>query len=245
MLYEMATIFGYRRPASLAQALELLDHLDAVAIGGGTKVNARPPGIPIEVVDLQALHLDGIDVVDGKGLVIGAMATLQRVVESDEVPSAVREAARREQPSALRSQATIGGCVATGDSESELLATLLVHDAVVQMARHAGNEEVPLAALLAELPLPSGTIVTAVSLDPRGVTAVARAARTRADRAIVATVARVIDGRKRLALTGVAATPILVDGTERIHPPTDFRGSSAYRRSLAATLSARAVAAIT
>jgi len=243
MLSEMATISAYRRPVSLAQVWEILDHLDAVAMAGGTKVNATPAGSPIEVVDLQALHLDAIESIDGR-LVIGATATLQQVAESGAVPSVVREAARREQPSTVRSQATIGGCVATGDFESELLATLLVHDATVRTARRAGVEEMPLEVLLADLPVPSGAIITAVSLDPRGVSAVARTGRTGADRAIVAAVARVVDGEQRLALTGVAATPILMHGPDGIHPPPDFRGSSVYRRSLAATLSGRVLAAI-
>jgi carbon-monoxide dehydrogenase medium subunit/putative selenate reductase FAD-binding subunit len=52
------------------------------------------------------------------------------------------------------------------------------------------------------------------------------------------------DGTRRLALAGVAATPVLVDGADRLDPPADFRGSSEYRRALAAILMARALEAI-
>ena len=46
----------------------------------------------------------------------------------------------------------------------------------------------------------------------------------------------------RLALTGVAPRPVLVDADEPtagLDPPADFRGSSEYRLELAVTLSAR------
>lgn len=241
----MAKVTAYSRPASLEEALALLERPGAVAIGGGTKVNAGPTDEPVAVVDLQALGLDGIARLDAGGLRIGATATLQRLADSAELPVVVREAARREQPSTLRAQATLGGAVATADPESELLATLLVHDAVVSVTGAAGSEELTLQALLAELPLPPGRIVSAVTIDATGSSVVARAGRTRADRAIVAAAARIApDGGQRLALSGVAATPTLVESAAELDPPGDFRGSGEYRRALAEILVARALEAL-
>ena len=232
----------YRRPASLEEALGLLDRPGAVVIGGGTKLQARPAAEPVEVVDLQAAGLDGFERRDDGMLRIGATATLQELVENEDAPSPVREAARREAPPTLRAQATLGGAIVTADGESELLATLLVHDAVVSVAGARGTEELPLEALLAAMPFPRGGIVTAVVIDTTGTSVVARTGRTRADRAIVAAAARVgADGRQRLALSGVAATPILVEETDGLDPPGDFRGSSEYRRALAEVLAARAL----
>lgn len=240
----MATVTAYWRPMSIAQAFELLDRPGAVVLGGGTKLNAAPTGGPVEVLDLQALHLDGVGPAAGGSLAIGAMATLQQIVDSEHVPVVVREAAQREQPSTLRAQATLGGCIATGDPESELLGALLVHEAVVRTDGRAGVEELPLEAVLADLPIRAGRIVTAVTIRTSGTAAAARTARTRADKAIVAAFAREADGHRRLALTGVAPTPVLVDGTGELEPAGDHRGSSEYRRALAATLLARAVEAI-
>jgi hypothetical protein len=49
---------------------------------------------------------------------------------------------------------------------------------------------------------------------------------------------------QRVALSGVAKTPILVDAADVVEPPGDFRGSSEYRRALAEILVARALEAL-
>ena len=241
----MAQVSGYRRPASLEEALVLLERPGTVVLGGGTKVNAEPTAEPIAVVDLQALGLHDIDRVDGDTLRIGATVTLQQLVDCGDMPAVVREAAQREEPSTLRAQATIGGSIVAADPESELLATLLVHDAVVSLVGAAGREELTLEALLAELPFPAGRIVTGVVIDATGRSFVARAGRTRADRAIVAAAVRIRpDGEQRIALSGVAQTPIVIGAADELEPPGDFRGSSEYRRALAEVLVARALEAL-
>jgi CO/xanthine dehydrogenase FAD-binding subunit len=54
-------------------------------------------------------------------------------------------------------------------------------------------------------------------------------------------VARSTDSGALLALCGVGPTPQLVDpgDIDRLEPPSDFRGSSEYRRHLAQVLAAR------
>ena len=240
----MATVTGYWRPLSMEHAFELLRRPGALVLGGGTKLNADPSDAAIEVVDLQALRLDGIVPGERDAVTIGSMATLQQVADSDHIPAVVRDAALREQPSTLRMKATVGGCIATGDPESELLAVLLVHEAVVQVGSGTGVEEVRLAALLAGLPLPAGAVLLAVKIETSGVAAVSRTGRTRADKAIVAAAARRAGSERRLALTGVAARPILVERVDDLEPIGDFRGSGEYRRALAAIHAARAAEAI-
>lgn len=239
----MVTVTAYWRPRSVTKAFELLEHPSAVVLGGGTELYSGSDAHEVEVVDLQALHLDGIDPTDD-AVRIGAMVTLQQLIDSDDVPDIVGEAARREQPSTLRAQATIGGCIARGHAESELLAALLVHEAVVRIGGAGGTEEVPLEAVLARLPIGAGRIVLAVTIRTGGVAAAARTARTSADRAIVSAYARATHDGPRFALSGVASTPVLVADADAVDPMGDFRGSREYRRALAATLLARVVEAI-
>jgi CO/xanthine dehydrogenase FAD-binding subunit len=242
----MANISAYLRPATLDDALACLGRPGAVVVGGGTMVNTARTVEPVLIVDLQDLHLDAIERDGERGLLIGATATFQRVADDVSVPAAIREAARREEPSTLRTLATVGGLVATADPSSELLATLLVYAGEVRLAGHDGVHVVELAALLEDSHQLAARVITAVRVGTEGVTATARTARTRADRAIVAAIARrTTDGKRRLALTGVARTPLLVaptrDAAKDLDPPGDYRGSAEYRRALASVLAQRAL----
>ncbi|MGD0945026.1 MAG: FAD binding domain-containing protein [Acidimicrobiales bacterium] len=238
----MKRISAYFRPGSIGEALALLERPGAVLIGGGTKLNTVRSSVPMEVVDLQLIDLDRIERLDPDTLRIGATATLQELVDSEDVPPIVREAARRELPSTLRAQSTVGGTIVSADSESELLAALLVHDAVVLVERPQRTEQLGLEILLSRLPLAPPAIVTALTIDTSGVGALARTARTAADKAIVAAAVRMgADGRRRLALSGVASTPILVGEADELDPQGDFRGSGEYRRALAGILVSRAI----
>lgn len=235
----MVTATAYWRPSTMAEAFELLEHPHAVVLAGGTRLGGDPSARPVEMVDLQALPLDDIEP-DGAGaLRVGAMTTLQELADHEGVPAVVREAARRERPSTLRAQGTVGGCVATGSAESELVAALLVHEAVVHVDTGRGSETLPLETVLAALPLDAGRVVTAVSLRTTGTAAAARTSRTPADTAIVAAVARVADGVRRIAVTGVGPRPVLLQPGDELQPLGDFRGSSEYRRALVDVLVAR------
>ena len=178
----MKRISAYFRPESIGEAFALLDGPGAVLIGGGTKLNGRLSSEPMSVVDLQLAGLGGIERFDTGTLRIGATTTLQQLVDCEEVPAIVREAARRELPSTLRAQSTLGGTIVSADRESELLVALLVHDAEVFVARPEGTEKMGLEVLLAHLPLASHEIVTAVAIDTGGSASVARTARTSADK---------------------------------------------------------------
>lgn len=235
----MPSVLAIHRPTSLDEASTLLAGTQRRALAGGTVVVpdarvARDDGV--ELVDLQDLGLDSITV-EGDRLVLGAMVRLGDLVADERVPQLLRDLARRELPSALRNQATVGGTVALGEGESVLLAGLLVHDA--QVALH-GQDPIPLAQSLAECV--GQRLVTSVSIAVDGAGGVAATGRTPADVPIVAAVGRRSGDGVRIALTGVAPSPVEVDPADPasgLEPVGDFRGSTEYRRHLATVLSAR------
>lgn len=251
----------YHRPTTVPDAIALLAEPGRVAWAGGTTIVHDTTGEPAEVVDLQALGLAGIERDAAGSLRAGATTTLQALADDPATPAAVREAARAELPSTLRTLATVGGTVAAADAHSVLLATLLAFDAEVAFAD--GRAE-PLAAVLDRVPAPDlldpdltapdllgpdltvpdlivPDLIIAVEFATDGRYATASTGRTPADVPIVAAVGRAADDGVRLALSGVAPVPVLVapDDVDSLEPPSDFRGSSAYRRRLATVLTAR------
>ena len=139
----------YHRPRTLDEALALAAGADAVILGGGTTVNARPGRPPSVVVDLQALDLGGIET-DGGSVRLGATTRLQEVVDSKLVPEVLRDLARLEAPSTIRNAATVGGTIGTADPESPLLTGLLAFGARVSIARTGSTTDHPLEEVFAD-----------------------------------------------------------------------------------------------
>lgn len=239
----MQAITSYHRPSSIDEAIALLDRGDVTTavVAGGTAINTVELPADTEIVDIQDIVGSAIELA-GDRVTFGAMARLADVVADVNTPPLLAELARREGPNTLRNAATVGGTVAEGDWESELLAGLLVHDARIAITGH--ETEIGLPDLFADWSLLDRAIITSVSVAIGGETASARTGRTPADTSIVAAAGRIVPDGLMLALTGVARTPILIDSTdlESLDPPTDFRGSSEYRRELARILTARVVA---
>lgn len=238
----MQSISKYHRPPALDEAIALLgrDSVNTVVIAGGTVVAAADLLPGTEVVDIQSAV--GADIErQGDRVVMGAMARLQDVLDNVATPPLLAELSRREGPNTLRHASTVGGAVAEANPESELLAGLLVHDAEVTITKAAGTTDVPLPSVLADPGVLRGGIITSVSVAIGGETASARTGRTPADTSIVSAIGRVVGDGLRVALTGVADTPVLIDpaGLVELDPPADFRGSSAYRKTIAWVLTKR------
>lgn len=242
----MPLVAAYYRPDSLQEALSLLAQSNRIPLAGGTVVNADREATGVEVVDLQALDLNHIEA-DGNRVRIGATTTLAAMADHAAIAAWLQIISRAEAPSTLRTLATVGGTIVGASNESLLLAALLVCDAVVEVTgpnSPATVEIRPLADVLSA-GMDAGALLTAVTVDVSGHGGQAITGRTPADVPIVGAVARIgSEGETTLALTGVAATPILIDPSDPgagLSPPADFRGSSEYRLHLARILSARAV----
>jgi len=240
----MPGVMAYHRPSTIDEASSLLNDPGKVVLAGGTSLVPRAlsdRSSETALVDLQALGLDMI-MADADRLGIGSMVRLGDLLAEHRIPALLRDLAQRELPSALRNQATIGGTVGDASHESLLLAGLLAFNTTVEI-HNIGTR--PLAD---ELLSPTrNRLITSITIHTVGAAAVASTGRTPADSPIVAAVANKTSDDLRLALTGVAAIPVLVDPanpTAGLNPPADFRGSSEYRLHLAEVLSARALAEV-
>src|SRR5688500_11245915 len=124
-------ITTYHRPKTLDEALTLLTRPDTVPLGGGTLLS-RPTADPVEVVDLQSLGLDTIKK-NGNNLEIGAMVTLQALLESEQTPEAMKTALKLEAPLNIRNSATVAGTLVACDGRSTFAVSLLALDAKVEI----------------------------------------------------------------------------------------------------------------
>ncbi|MEI8132823.1 MAG: FAD binding domain-containing protein [Leptolinea sp.] len=124
-------IIEYHRPNNLEQALALLKRAspETIPLAGGTIIS-RLTESPVAVVDLQSLELNGI-CFSQNICTIGSMTRLQDMVENPELPSGLRNAARREANINLRRTATVGGVLISSDGASPLLGCFLALNAKI------------------------------------------------------------------------------------------------------------------
>jgi CO/xanthine dehydrogenase FAD-binding subunit len=221
-------ITEYHRPDSLHAALALLARSQphTLPLGGGT-VLTQPQASrqasqlagqdSFAVVDLQALGLDMLES-SNQALQIGATVTLEALLAYPELPAALDHAIRHEATTNLRQTATAAGTLVASDGRSPFCLVMLALDTSVEFASLAGGEEtLSLGELLPQrntwLP---GRLITRLTIPLKIKLAYHFAARTPADRPLVAAAAAAWpSGRTRLALGGFGPAPTLVlDGPE-------------------------------
>jgi CO/xanthine dehydrogenase FAD-binding subunit len=125
----------YHRPQGLEACLELLSEPGSQLIAGGTFLNRRSQPKIRSLVDIQALGLDAIDLLDGDHVVIGANVRLEALMRSELTVghSALREAAASEQHVALRNS-TLGGRLGRSVSDARIATALNALDATLEIA---------------------------------------------------------------------------------------------------------------
>ena len=241
----------HHAPGTVADALSLLAALeDARVLAGGQSLvpllNFRLAR-PAHLVDVNRLdELAGVAERDG-GVAVGAtvrQADAERHPLLRErcplVPLALRHVAHH----VVRNRGTVCGSLAHADPAAELPAVLLALGGHV-VARSVRGERVIEAADLF-----LGAFETALAPDELIVEAwfPAHAA---ADAALVEETRRhgdfamagVARWRDRLALFGVAPTPVLWDRGRRLEPSADLEASAEFKRHLVEVLVERAMAA--
>ena len=219
--------FAYHRPASLDEALALVQRYGAdgrILAGGQSLVPALNMRLatPAALIDINRLPgLDGISL-EQEGLVIGALARHEAVEHS---PLIARHAPLISQAMphvghrAIRTRGTVGGSVALADPAAELPACLLALDATIRVAGRRTQREIYAVNFFRGIyttDLAQGEIVTAVVVPPIRLGWRSRfdeLARRHGDYALVGLAAHCrIEGEvikeARLAFCGAGPTPL-------------------------------------
>jgi len=219
--------FAYHRPASLQEALGLLERLgaDARILAGGQSLvpalNMRlaTPGALIDINRIPGL--DEIRV-GPEGLVLGALARLDAVERSPLLAThapLIAQALPHVAHLAIRTRSTVGGGIAHADPAAELPACLVALGGSVRAVGPRGPREISAVEFFRGIyttTLAADEIVTAVVV-PRPETGwrsrFEELARRQGDYALVALavharVDRGVIGEARLVLAGVGTTPV-------------------------------------
>jgi len=258
----------FHEPETVEDALRLRRELrgGACFLAGGTEVNNRKAReAPEHLVWLGRLGLGGITRREAR-VSIGAMATLQEILESEIVHPAIHQAALNHANRNIRNVATIGGHLGVCRSCADLIPVLLTLGARLRVATDAGEFERDLESwVLGER---DGIVLSVEVPDSQGDVRVAveNHSRTANDLSLVAAAVsfRIRAGRVRdaiVAVGGVARTVVRLRPVEaalqgralpardeiealvaaHVDPITDIRGSAPFKRQLAATLVERAL----
>jgi CO/xanthine dehydrogenase FAD-binding subunit len=241
--------FEYHAPTSVEGACALLGSLeDAKVLAGGQSLvpllNFRLAR-PAHLVDINRIHdLDRIYERDG-GIAVQALARQAGVEDSELVArrcplllAAVRLVAHR----VIRNRGTVCGSLAHADPASELPAVLLALGGQVVARSTRGERTIPAADLF------TSVMQTALAQDEllveawfpasAGKFAIAEESRRHGDFAL----AGAVRAGDRLALFGVAATPVLADPkhpTQGLQPSGDLEASPEFRLHLVKVLTER------
>ncbi len=136
-------------PNTLAEALAVMDHGEAVVMAGGTDLMAafhagRP--LPDKVLDISRLReLTGI-MLSPRRVTLGAAVSYTDLLNSTEVTAhwpALAEAARQVGAPAVQNMGTVGGNLVNASPGADLVPVLAALDGVVVLASTGGERRVP------------------------------------------------------------------------------------------------------
>ena len=223
-------IIEYHRPKNIKEALILLAREKPMSypLGGGTTLNCGGEG-DYAVIDLQSLGLGTISN-KGNSLQVGAMVTLQGLLDYRGLPGDFYNVIEHEATYNLRQMASIAGRLVTATGRSPLATIMLALNAEIEL--HELDKKPEQVRIGDWLPLREksrpGRLITMISIPSKVKMAYEYIARTPADLPIVcAAITQWEAGRTRLALGGWGSDPVLAfDGPNS--DGIDIAGQSAY-----------------
>jgi aerobic carbon-monoxide dehydrogenase medium subunit len=236
--------FELAEPASLAEALRLLDSAETRPLSGGTALMLMmKAGVlrPARLVSLRRLGLEKI-LVD-ETLRIGAMTTLRSLETNPQVRKGwpvIARALRTLSNVRVRNVATVGGALAHADPHMDLPPLLAALGARATLEGKGGKRIVPVEDLYAgylETTLKPGELITQVEVPALGKRRAAylKCTTRSADDWPAVGVAVVLGGEDRIFVSAATDRPTrLADAAaiEGLEIEGDQHGSAAYKKQL-------------
>jgi len=272
------TIEHYYQPDTVEEAVSLLARCgkDAMLLAGGTvlinQMRSRAVA-PRHVINISRVAgLDQIRVTEDGALSIGALATLAAVAKADPVrqgwpllPETILQIGLVQ----LRNMGTVAGNICRAAPSADSAVALLVLGASVVMSGTKGSRGIPMGEFLAgprRTMIADSEMVTEIRVPPLPAgagTAFLKLAMPKVNAAVLMVSNKGTCSDARIALGGVAPTPIMVPKAEAMlrgkspddklideagataaaetSPGTDVRSSADYRRQMSRVLVGRAV----
>ena len=227
--------FDYHRPATLDDALALLaENEDAKPLAGGQSLvpmlNFRLAR-PSLLVDLGAIdELVGVRV-ENDVLIVGAMTRQWDLERSDDCFPLLRDALGFVGHTATRCRGTVGGSLVHADPTAELPVCAVALGAELVTNRRTIPAEEFFVSVFTTALEPGELLVEVRFPAPSGRSAFEEHTHRHGDFAVVC----VAVAGDRVALGGVAPTPVLWDGGE-LEPVGDLFAPAGYKREVAAAL---------
>ena len=218
-------------PKTPQEAVDLRkEHADtAVYLAGGTddlRLGGAAGGK--DLIDITGFDFNTITEKDGK-ICIGALCTLQDVIESDLVPAFIKEAAAFCASFAKRNSATVGGNIGLRRSDSYMAAALTAADAVLKTVTPHGEEDKAIGEYLQSDCM---RLIEYIVIDKDRTGWVRRFGNTSSSHA--ALIAAVSGGRYALSASGSElAYGTAADLADHMSFVDDMTGSAAYKKYLA------------
>jgi putative selenate reductase FAD-binding subunit len=258
----------FHRPAAIREALALKKRYQgrAVFLAGGTYVNSSACALnPEHCISLAGLGLDRIEV-KGGAVSIGALCTLQRLIDDRKVPATLKAAVSQIVPRNVREAATLGGHVASNPPYSDLIPMLVALGAKVGLSRAGAARMIlvldyvkkPIAGLITKIVVPQSKAGRVAACRNARASANARSV---ASAAVSVTVVRSAVKNPIIALGGVAGHVVRLTAVEdaldgkplppmdelqalvsgAVRPAADLSGSAAFRKYQAGVVVAMAL----
>ncbi len=254
-----APAFAYAKPASLAEAFELLQNPNAKILAGGQSLipalNMRlsSPDLLVDITGIPGLT--GISV-QGSFIKVGALTTHAQLETSETIRKHVpllAQAVPHVAHAAIRNRGTLGGSLALADPAAEYPAVALALEAVFEIKNKTSERRVDASKFfkgLFETDLQPGEMLTAVEFPiarPADKSVFLELARRHGDYAIIGLAAH----NGRFAFLGAGDRPVLFSFGKNLEkakealktglkPPADLYNSSATKLHLAGVLLERA-----